>query len=135
MDVLSKSQRSYCMSRIRSRHTLPEKVVREILRSLGIRYRLDSTLLGRPDIKLVGQKAVIFVDGCFWHGCPRHFKVPSGNREFWLDKIKKNVERDRKVDSLLRRAGYKVIRIWEHQAKNPSRLALQLGVKLAVLPK
>ncbi|WP_445292016.1 very short patch repair endonuclease [Bdellovibrio sp. GT3] len=118
MDVLSKSQRSYCMSRIQSRHTSPERNVRQILRSLGVRYRLDSTLPGKPDIKIVGQNTVIFIDGCFWHKCPRHFHEPKNNALFWQKKIESNVLRDKIRRKQLRTLGYKVIRIWEHELRD-----------------
>ncbi|WP_413587006.1 very short patch repair endonuclease [Bdellovibrio sp. HCB274] len=131
MDVLTKKQRSYCMSRIRSKHTTPEKAVRIILRSLGIKYRINPPIFGKPDIKVVGAKAVIFVDGCFWHKCPKHYIQPKTNRLFWNAKITKNIARDRKVDAELKNRGYAIVRIWEHETKFPELVARKLSRKVA----
>jgi DNA mismatch endonuclease (patch repair protein) len=130
MDVLTLSQRKYCMSKIRSKNTNPEKVVRAVVRALGYRYSLNSELPGKPDMKIIGHPVVIFVDGCFWHRCPKHFNIPQTNRNFWLEKIGKNRVRDTKVKNLLVEKGYKVIRIWEHEIKNPARLMIDLRRRL-----
>ena len=82
-DVLTPSQRSYCMSRIRAQHTAPEMRLRAALFDLGLRYRLKSTLPGRPDIVFHRSRVVVFVDGCFWHCCPDHSTKPRTNAAFW----------------------------------------------------
>ncbi|MEO8132789.1 MAG: very short patch repair endonuclease [Betaproteobacteria bacterium] len=115
MDILTATQRSYCMSRIRGKDTRPEVQLRKALWALGIRYRLESKLKGRPDLVLARIKVAVFVDGCFWHCCPKHFTMPRTRRAFWKNKITGNCERDRAVDVALRRAGWLVLRIWEHE--------------------
>ena len=97
MDVHSKETRSYNMSRIRSKNTKPEEIVRKHLFSLGFRYRKnDKRDPGTPDIVLPKYKTVIFINGCFWHGhsgC-KYFVVPKSNTEFWQNKIAANIARD-----------------------------------------
>ncbi|WP_310621273.1 very short patch repair endonuclease [Flexibacterium corallicola] len=108
--------RSELMSRIGSRDTAPELVVRRSLHAIGYRYRLHvRTLPGTPDVVLPRYKAVIFVHGCFWHchpGC-RHFRLPKSNRGFWKEKLNRNVERDREQVAQLRRMGWRVLTVWE----------------------
>lgn len=116
-DVLTSSQRSYCMSQIRGRDTKPEIALRKALWGLGYRYRLESRLPGKPDVVFPRYRVVLFIDGCFWHKCPEHFQMPKNNREFWNRKLTANVVRDRQIDKQLLEAGWKVIRIWEHQVK------------------
>jgi len=114
-DVHSPAQRSYNMSRIRSRDTKPEIMLRRALWAKGLRYRVKSKLPGKPDIVFSKQKVAIFVDGCFWHGCPEHFKLPQTRTQFWKDKIAANVRRDRTVDESLKQDSWCVLRVWEHQ--------------------
>jgi len=115
-DVLTKKQRSYCMSRVRGKDTLPELFLRRALSEAKIRgYRLHYKLLGKPDIVFSKKKIAIFIDGCFWHKCPKCFSSPQTNRIFWLKKINSNVKRDKFVDLELKKKGWKVIRIWEHE--------------------
>ncbi len=123
-DIKSKEARSYNMSRIRGTNTKPEETVRKYLFSQGFRYRKNvSTLPGKPDIVLPKYKTVIFVNGCFWHkheGC-KYFVWPRTNTEFWQNKISHNVEHDRKVYSLLRQSGWKVVIVWECELKKAHR--------------
>lgn len=114
-DVLSPAQRAYCMSRIRGRDTGPELRLRKALWQQGFRHRLKSRLPGRPDLVYSGLKTVIFVDGCFWHRCPVHYRPPTTRAAFWRDKIAANVERDRRNTALLEAQGWFVIRVWEHE--------------------
>lgn len=120
-DNRTKSQRSYNMSRIRSGNTSPEMQVRKFLYAKGIRYRLHvRTLQGRPDIVINKRKIVIFVNGCFWHrhkNCKRA-KTPKSNTEFWQEKFRLNVQRDKKNYLLLKHEGWYVIMIWECQLSN-----------------
>ena len=116
-DVHTKAQRSYNMSCIKGRNTRPELLLRKELWRCGYRYRLKNKLPGRPDIVFPGMKVAIFVDGCFWHKCPEHFKAPQNNAEFWKIKIESNYERDQKVVSQIKELGWNVIRIWEHEIK------------------
>jgi DNA mismatch endonuclease (patch repair protein) len=117
VDVLTRSQRSFCMSQIRSKNTKPEIALRKALWHCGFRYRLKNSLPGRPDIVFPSRKTVIFVDGCFWHKCPYHFVYPKNRAKFWREKIEDNVQRDRRVDELLVAEGWFVARIWEHEIK------------------
>ena len=116
-DVMTREQRSRCMSRIRNKDTGPELVLRQALWRRGLRYRLHSKLPGRPDIVFKGRRVVVFVDGCFWHGCPAHGVQPKQNSGFWKDKLGRNRARDASVNDELRRLGWCVVRIWEHEVK------------------
>lgn len=117
-DVHTPEQRSYNMSRIHSKNTKPEELVRKFLFSQGFRYRKnDAKLPGKPDIVLPKYKAVIFVNGCFWHGhegC-RYFVWPKNNAEFWKEKITGNIQRDKHNHQLLANQVWRVIEIWECQ--------------------
>ena len=84
-DVLTKKQRSRCMSAIRGRDTKPEILLRKALWYKGYRYRLKNRLPGKPDIAFPTERLAVFVDGCFWHGCPEHYKKPSTHAAFWRD--------------------------------------------------
>jgi DNA mismatch endonuclease, patch repair protein len=116
-DVLTPEQRSRCMSRIGPRDTKPEKTIRRRLWSMGLRYRINYPLPGKPDIVFRREKIAIFIDGCFWHRCPFHYQSPSTNAEFWEKKISSNVRRDREIDEKLSSSGWNVIRYWEHEVK------------------
>ena len=117
-DVLSKKQRSYCMSQIQGKNTGPEIVLRKALWNMGYRYRVKNKLPGKPDIVYPSLKIVIFVDGCFWHKCPNHYQPPKTRVSFWKNKISGNVERDKKNNMLLQSDGWHVIRVWEHEIKD-----------------
>ncbi len=123
-DTHSPEQRSYNMSRIRSKNTKPEELVRKYLFSQGFRYRKnDSRLPGKPDIVLPKYRTVIFVNGCFWHGhegC-RLFVWPKSNQDYWKEKISRNISRDHKNHQLLEEQGWRVIDVWECQLKTSSR--------------
>lgn len=124
-DTFTKSKRSQIMSRISSKHTLPEVQVRKVLYSLGCRYRLhDKKLLGKPDIVIRKHKSIIFVNGCFWHqhkGCKRQ-SVPKSNLSYWRSKLKFNVEKQKKDIGELRMGGWKVFIIWECETKKSKKL-------------
>lgn len=114
-DVLTRKQRSYNMSQIKGKNTKPEVALRRLLFSRMIRcYRVNTKLFGKPDIVFPKYRIVVFVDGCFWHKCPKCFIRPRNNRKFWDKKISGNVRRDRKVNRILKKEGWKVIRLWEH---------------------
>ena len=116
-DVLSKAQRSYCMSRIRGKDTQPELLLRKSLWANGFRYRLKSKLPGKPDIVFPIKRIAIFVDGCFWHGCPVHSQRPATNTRIWEEKLNNNIQRDEKVNRELAELGWVVLRFWEHEIK------------------
>lgn len=121
-DVLTKKQRSYCMSRIRSKNTGPELLLQENLKRQGLKFETDvKSLPGRPDIVFKKRRLAIFVDGEFWHGTDFNTRKNNYN-EYWLDKISKNISRDRATNKKLKETGWKVIRIWGRSLKrNPER--------------
>jgi len=103
------------MRRQRRERTRPEEAFAEFLARRGYRVERNvSDLPGRPDIVLPRRGIVIFVHGCFWHGCPRHGTIPKNNREFWSEKIEANRARDRRKSARLRRLGRRVLTVWEH---------------------
>lgn len=117
-DVLTKVQRSYNMSQIRGKNTGPEVKLRKLLYEAGVRdYKTQGKLPGKPDVIFQEQKVAVFVDGCFWHKCPACFVEPETRKRFWLGKIDRNVKRDREVNNVLRKKGWKVVRFWEHDVK------------------
>jgi DNA mismatch endonuclease (patch repair protein) len=113
-DVLSREQRAYCMSRIRRTNTQPELLLRRALWAGDLRYRLRSDLPGHPDLHFPRARVAVFVDGCFWHGCPAHQVMPHTHRRFWRKKLQDNRSRDRRVNRELRFRGWTVLRFWEH---------------------
>jgi len=119
-DVHSKETRSYNMSRIRSKDTKPELLVRRFLHKNGFRYRLHvKDLPGKPDIVLPKYKTVVFIHGCFWHGhegC-KYFVVPKTRTEWWLNKIGNNTTNDLNSENQLKNAGWKIIKLWECEIK------------------
>jgi len=122
-DVLTRSQRSYCMSRVRDRNTAPEVRLRKLLWRAGMRYRLQSKLPGKPDMVFVRSGVAVFVDGCFWHRCPKHATLPKTNFAFWRQKLGANVKRDSVVNDQLRKLGWSVIRIWSHEIEQDAKKA------------
>jgi len=119
-DVHNTWIRSYNMSQIKGKNTKPEILVRKFLFANGYRYRLhDKNFPGKPDIVLAKYMTVIFVNGCFWHGhqdCSK-FVIPNTRREFWLNKITKNILNDKKNRLSLEQQGWKVLTVWECQLK------------------
>ncbi|WP_081622573.1 very short patch repair endonuclease [Jongsikchunia kroppenstedtii] len=102
----------------RRRDTQPEVRVRRLLHAAGLRYRVDFAPLGgrrRADIVFTRRQIAVFIDGCYWHGCPEHATLPKRNADYWLPKLKRNIERDRETDASLRAAGWQVLRFWEHE--------------------
>lgn len=123
-DVHNTEQRTRNMRSVKSKNTAPELLVRRVLHAAGFRFRLHKKdLPGRPDIVLPRFKAVIFVDGCFWHGhrCGL-FKAPQTRTEFWLDKIAGNRRRDVAKDSALHALGWRVLHVWECSLRGSDRL-------------
>jgi DNA mismatch endonuclease (patch repair protein) len=129
MDRLSPKRRSWNMSRIRGRDTHPERAVRSLLHRLGFRFRLHSrTLPGRPDVVLPKYHSVILVHGCFWHrhnGCAFAY-TPKSRTAFWSRKFADNVARDHRTTQSLRRAGWRVIVVWECELRNLNALSRRL---------
>jgi len=107
------------MQRQRRRDTVPEMALRKAVHARGLRYRVDSPLPGMPrrraDLLLTRARIAIFVDGCFWHGCPDHASASVSNAEWWAAKLLKNQGRDASTDEHLRGLGWAVLRFWEHE--------------------
>ncbi|WP_430600861.1 very short patch repair endonuclease [Brevibacterium sp. K72] len=107
------------MAANRGRDTKPELRIRSALHRRGMRFRVDvaplNQLRRRADIVMTKARIAVFVDGCFWHGCPDHFVQPRTNAEFWREKIQRNRTRDWDTDQRLEQAGWKVLRFWEHE--------------------
>lgn len=103
------------MRRVRSRDTSCEMKLRSSLHRRGLRYSLKRKLPGSPDVVFVRARVAVFVDGCFWHGCPEHCRRPSSNRAYWVKKIDRNMARDERVTGELKDLGWRVVRIWEHE--------------------
>jgi DNA mismatch endonuclease (patch repair protein) len=107
------------MKAAKPRDTAPEKAIRSALHRMGLRYSIDAKpvkeLNRRADILFRSLKIAIFIDGCFWHGCPIHGTQAKANAEFWYTKINRNQERDVHTTEYLEKAGWKVIRVWEHE--------------------
>ena len=116
--------------------TRPEVRLRSAMHRAGMRYRkwrliAADDLRVRPDVVFPRQRLAVFVDGCFWHGCPAHGSRPRANPEYWLPKLQRNAERDRRVDAALAAAGWSVVRVWEHEVTVEVHAAIE-RVRLAL---
>ncbi len=130
-DTVSKAKRSEIMSKIRSRgNQRTELAMVKLLRANKITgWRRHYPIFGKPDFVFLKQRVAIFVDGCFWHGCPKCYRQPKTNRAFWERKIATNKRRDRSVARNLRTKGWRLLRFWEHQlrdSRNASRRITEL---------
>jgi DNA mismatch endonuclease (patch repair protein) len=114
------------MQRMPRSSTGPETLIRKELHRRGLRYRVNSRELpGRPDIVFTAARIAVFVDGCFWHSCPDHGILPKNNREWWRDKLARNVERDREKDARLAQMGWIVVHVWEHELPSSAADAIE----------
>lgn len=113
----------------RSRDTKPELAVRSAAHALGLRYRVDARPLPnvrcRADLVFARCRVAVFIDGCWWHGCPLHYRPPKANAAYWASKVNRNVARDRRTDQNLAEAGWLVVRIWAHE--DPEQAAQRLA--------
>jgi DNA mismatch endonuclease (patch repair protein) len=136
-DDLTPQQRSYAMSRIRSRgNASTEQRMVALLRAERFKgWRRHVDLPGRPDFVFRRERLAIFVDGCFWHHCPRCFKMPASNLEYWIPKIQGNRRRDRRVTRELQRRGWRVIRVWEHSFSRPGAISRRIRLALEANPE
>ena len=132
-DVHDRSTRSYNMARVRSSGCAStEARLVELLRQHRVTgWRRNYKMFGKPDLVFPRNRLVIFVDGCFWHGCRLHRRLPASNREFWRKKINDNRRRDRLVTGHLIQAGWKVVRFWEHSLRYPNAAMARLRRHLA----
>ena len=119
MDTVSKEVRSSIMSRVRSsKNKSTEEAFIKVLRAHSIKgWRRRALVIGKPDFVFAAHKIAVFVDGCFWHYCPKHCRLPSSNASYWREKLINNRKRDNKVNKDLRNRGWIVIRFWEHEIK------------------
>jgi DNA mismatch endonuclease (patch repair protein) len=103
----------------RSRDTAPELALRRAVHALGLRYRVATrpipAIRRTADLVFTRAKVAVFMDGCFWHGCPQHYRAPSANSTYWSTKVDRNRQRDTEVDAILAEHGWQVFRMWEHE--------------------
>ena len=129
-DIWPKRKRSEVMSRIRSHgNKATELRLIEVFRAYRITgWRRNQKLPGTPDFTFKSKRLTVFVDGCFWHGCPKHRTYPATNTLFWRKKLERNIARDKQVNRSLRKLGWRVLRVWQHELtrQNESRLLHRL---------
>jgi DNA mismatch endonuclease (patch repair protein) len=118
----------------RSVDTAPEIALRSAAHALGLRFRVNHPiqvdgLRVRPDMVFTARRVCVFLDGCFWHRCPDHASDPRANADYWSSKLAKNVERDGRVNAALARAGWTVIRVWEHEDPRDAALRVEAVVR------
>ncbi|MFB7467982.1 very short patch repair endonuclease [Streptomyces sp. NPDC056224] len=115
----SSAARRRNMQAIRSRDTKPEMIIRRLVHAQGLRYRIAARplpgLRRTADLVFRPTKVAVFVDGCYWHGCPEHYVSPRTNPGYWSEKVARNIARDRDTDQKLMEAGWLVLRFWEHE--------------------
>jgi DNA mismatch endonuclease (patch repair protein) len=118
-DVFGRAKRSRVMAAIRSvGNRTTERALAAAFRRLGLKgWRRHVSLPGKPDFVFLKARLAVFVDGCFWHGCPKHGHWPKTNRRYWRRKLRRNAERDRAMTRELVRRGWRVVRVWEHDVK------------------
>jgi DNA mismatch endonuclease, patch repair protein len=136
MDTVTRERRSEIMSRIRSKGTAPERAVARALRGAGARgWRRHRRVLGTtPDFSWARERVALFVDGCFWHGCPRHYRAPRSNRRFWRRKLETNTRRDDLHTRWLRTCGWLVVHAFECDVRRPAdALLLATVIRKGVL--
>ena len=118
-DWLTAAQRSRNMSAIRSKGTKPEEQLGILLQEMFPRRRIVRYPegIGRPDYSVPSLRLMVFADGCYWHGCPKHGRIPEDNRDYWGPKLERNKRRDRQVTRALKKEGWTVVRVWDHDLK------------------
>jgi DNA mismatch endonuclease (patch repair protein) len=131
-DVFSRKKRSEIMSRVKARGNLTTEMrLIDIFRqSRIIGWRRRVRIFGNPDFVFPVARLAVFVDGCFWHGCPIHGGMPSSNKRFWKTKLARNRLRDQQVVSELRKSGWKTLRIWQHELRNSAKVARRISSAL-----
>lgn len=123
-DVFSKKKRSEIMSKVKGRgNASTELRLIKLFRKKRIKgWRRNHRVVGKPDFVFPARRLAVFVDGCFWHGCSLHRSLPKQNQAFWIQKLERNRNRDRVVRAELRKAGWGILRIWEHEFRNEAKL-------------
>jgi DNA mismatch endonuclease (patch repair protein) len=129
MDNVDKETRSKVMAKVRSQNTRLEQTLFNLLveSELSDFATHVKELPGKPDIVFNKEKVIVFLDSCYWHGCPKHLRMPSSNVEYWQNKIKRNKTRDRQQSSELKKNGWRVVRIWEHELKTPTSVVRKIA--------
>lgn len=131
-DVFTKRKRSLVMAAIRSKSNKATEIklltIFKINRITG--WRRNQSLPGKPDFTFRAERVVVFVDGCFWHACPKHGRKPDTNTGYWIPKLLRNRERDRSVNRQLREFGWTVLRFWEHELRHSAKVANRVATTL-----
>ncbi|MFJ8211922.1 very short patch repair endonuclease [Streptomyces sp. NPDC096033] len=129
----SSAARRRNMQAIRSRDTKPEWIIRRLVHAQGLRYRVAARPLPRlrrtADLVFGPAKVAVFIDGCYWHGCPEHYVPPKTNQGYWSEKVARNIARDRDTDQQLEEAGWLVLRFWEHEGSEACAAAIAAAVQ------
>ena len=137
MDRVKAGVRSRIMGSIRASGTGLEAEFCTLLKAAGAaRFRRNvASLPGKPDVVFTAARLAVFVDSCFWHGCPRHLRRPISNVEYWNAKLRRNRQRDRQVTRALTRLGWSVVRVWEHQLKDTQERMRVIRTIISALPQ
>ena len=131
-DVVNKRVRSNIMRSVKSCDSQIELNFRKALWRSGIRYRKNvKGCVGHPDVVIKKFKVVVFIDSCFWHGCPKHCRMPSSRQTYWINKIKRNKDRDRSVSRFYQENGWNIFRLWEHDLDKSSKVVEKIKKLLA----
>lgn len=130
MDTIGKNNRSLVMQQIRSKNTKFERAVAMALKKLGKSFGQYANLTGKPDIVSRKKKVVVFLDSCFWHGCRWHCRVPKSRRSYWVLKMQRNKDRARIVNRVLKKEGWRVVRVWEHELQKDFDKSIRKLAKL-----
>jgi DNA mismatch endonuclease (patch repair protein) len=132
-DVFSKKKRSQVMAAVHSTgNKVTEANLAKLFRRNGIKgWRCHLFLAGKPDFTFRTQRVALFVDGCFWHGCPKHLRMPASNRGYWRAKIARNRVRDKAIMRELRKSGWRALRVWEHELRDCQRVLKRITSALA----
>ncbi|WP_354115318.1 very short patch repair endonuclease [Bradyrhizobium sp. LA7.1] len=134
VDIFTREKRSEIMARVKGRNNAATELLlaRTFRRFRVSGWRRGAQLFGRPDFIFKEKRLAVFVDGCFWHGCPLHGGFPKTNRSFWRQKLTRNSQRDREVNRTLRKLGWTTLRIWQHELRTPERVVQRVRRKLSL---
>lgn len=134
MDTVSPQERSRIMGNVKARgnKSTEIKLIKLLKEHCITGWKRNYPVKGKPDFVFLPQRVAIFVDGCFWHGCEEHCRIPLSHQEFWLKKIKRNKERDIEVTTIFHQRSWKVLRIWEHELTSENSIAVMRRIKSIV---
>lgn len=135
MDKVNPLKRSEIMGAVRSSNTNLEREFSDLLSLSGYKFTTQpKDLPGKPDFYIGEQNVAVFLDSCFWHGCKKHCRYPKSNSNYWIQKIQKNQNRDRKITRIYKKEGPKIIRVWEHQLRDHPDTVIR-RIKRAAVPR